>query len=315
MSLFQIAFSSFLGAMALAMRRSVVLWVVGSFPLSLAGAELRLAYERGGELRLARADGSASSTIGTGRYPRLSPDGRWLASNSDSAATTDRFLQITEIATGKTSTLRSLPSSNSFAPVWSPDSARIAFQTLPGAEWQIGICARDGSCFFLLPVPPGVTSLWNPAWARDGASIYCHDLEQIYRLGLDGKVLGRWKVSDLARDTYLDSARTLSLSEDGRYLLLSLGLHNVTSVVGSEPGSAIFEFDLENQKLRRLTDPKKMDAFDGQWLPTREEGFFFSAMTTPGKPPAIYRWQPGEKVPRRIVREGNSPSTAPQGMD
>ena len=61
-----------------------------------------------------------------------------------------------------------------------------------------------------------------PEWARDGKSIFCHDLDNIYQIDLDGNVLKKWELSKILTDASMNSGDRLSVSPDGNTLLMDV---------------------------------------------------------------------------------------------
>jgi hypothetical protein len=43
-----------------------------------------------------------------------------------------------------------------------------------------------------------------PEWARDGKSIFCHDLDNIYQIDLDGNVLKKLELSKILTDASMN---------------------------------------------------------------------------------------------------------------
>jgi TolB protein len=170
-----------------------------------AGQQRKIAFERGKNVWVANLDGTAARKIAKGSWPDISPDGTHLAFNTNEneifqpgqpPAQPTRHIAVADLATGKLTILKKIPSDNCFGPVWSPDGTKLAFEILIKDQWHVGWVNADGSDFHLVkdikrrtdtPARP-VDTVWAPAWARDGESIFCHDFHNVYQIDLDGNV-------------------------------------------------------------------------------------------------------------------------------
>jgi TolB protein len=113
-----------------------------------------------------------------------------------------RHIAVANIATGKVTIFKDIPSDNCFCPVWSSDGSKLAFHIFANKEWHLGWVNADGSDFHLLkdvkprsdnPFARLIDTIWAPAWASDAKSIFCHDLANVYQIDLDENVLKKWE--------------------------------------------------------------------------------------------------------------------------
>src|SRR6266496_4233039 len=115
------------------------------------GAQRKIAFERGDNVWIANLDGSDAEKVAAGSLPNISPDATRLAFNTSEDSKTrpgpERHIAITDLASGKVTVLKDIPSDNCFGPVWSPDGNKIAFSIMAEKEWQLGIVNADGSGF------------------------------------------------------------------------------------------------------------------------------------------------------------------------
>jgi Tol biopolymer transport system component len=98
--------------------------------------------------------------------PHLSPDGEWLAFDSQRGKQDDLFV-IRRDGTG----LRQLTDDlhKDRQPRWSPDGKRIAFFSDRTGKWEIWTINSDGSGLKQLTYAPGIVT--NPVWSPDGTRI------------------------------------------------------------------------------------------------------------------------------------------------
>ena len=84
-----------------------------------------------------------------------------------------RHIAVTDVATGKTTVFKDVPSNNSYYPTWSPDGKRILFTLRQNEVWDLGLINSGGTDFRVLKkgVPNEVTR-YSPIWARDGQSVF-----------------------------------------------------------------------------------------------------------------------------------------------
>ena len=167
-----------------------------------AGTERKLAFERGNSVWVANVDGTAAKKIAAGDLPNISPDGSRLAFNTNEDSKTrpgpERHIAVADLATGKVTVFKDIPSDNCFGPVWSPDGSKIAFSIMAEKEWHLGLVNADGSGFrFVKNAELKADAFGAPTWSVDGKSIFCHDLDNLYQIDLDGNVLKKWKLSEI----------------------------------------------------------------------------------------------------------------------
>jgi TolB protein len=161
------------------------LWVALS-ALSHA-AQRKIAYEHGDHIFVADIDGTHQKRIAAGALPEISPDGTRIAFNTDEDSKMrpgpERHIAIADLANGKVTVLKDIPSDNCFGPVWSPDGSKLAFFIMAEKEWHLGLVNADGSGFrFVKNAGLKSEAFGAPEWARDGKSIFCHDLDNLYQM-------------------------------------------------------------------------------------------------------------------------------------
>jgi TolB protein len=222
-------------------------------------AQRKIAYERGDNMFVADADGTHAKKIAAGALPEISPDGTRIAFNTEGDAKNrpgpERHIAIADLASGKVTVLSNIPSDNCFGPVWSPDGKQLAFSIMADKAWQLGLVNADVSGFrFVKSSGLKPEAFGAPEWARDGNSIFCHDLDNIYQIDLDGNVLKKWELAKILTDASMNGGDRLSVSPDGKSLLIDVDCgseHERKNWDGPQP--AIEKFDLSGDKAVRVT--------------------------------------------------------------
>ncbi len=281
---------------------------------ALADEPHKMAYEKSDAVWVANLDGSAAKKIADGADPDLSPDGTKLTFNTvqPDGNPADRKIAVADLATGQVTIFKDLPSNNCLEPIWSPDGKRILFYYYQNNDMLLGTIGADGSGFHAIfgkdakPHP-----YWSAAWARDGASIFCQDMEKLYRIGLDGAVQKSWVIEKIVPRGGMSGNIRLDVSADGKTLLMDVEMdEKITRKGWVGPLPAIWTMDLETDKTTRLT-PKTLFAWDAHWLGT--DAIVFSSEAAGEKDPSIYRMSltGGGKDKKLLVKNARIPSVSP----
>lgn len=268
-----------------------------------------IAFERGGMICVAEADGSKIRKVTKGVYPDISADGARVVFNTEEANSGNRKISVAEVATGKVTVIPNIPSDNCFGPVWSPDGKEVAFHMFNGTSWEIGLIGTDGTGFKVLTVrSPQVVEVWRPAWAADGKSIFCHDLEAIFQVSLEGRVLKKWPLTLIGKDVGMSSGSGLTASPDGRYLLMDVDMATEISVKGWDgPPPALWKLDLQTERFT-LVSPMDLLAWSPCWL-TEDEVLCQGA--TGAKPkPGLYQLLLKSGVYKLLIPGASNPSAS-----
>ena len=186
---------------------------------------------------------------------------------------------------------------------------QLAFMIMADKRWQLGTVSADGSGFAFLKNPElNSDGLGGPEWARDGKSIFCHDLDNIYQIGLDGNILKKWELSKILMDASMNSGDRLSVSPDGKALLMDIDCgseHERKNWDGPQP--AIEKLDLGADKAVRVTG-KNDFVWEPFWLSDSE---FLCIMQNENESQAsIYRMSLDGKSPRLLVKHARTPSAS-----
>ena len=280
-----------------------------------AGAPHKLAYEQKDAVWVANIDGTGAKKIAAGQSPDLSPDGTKLAFNTVQAIgqPSHRQIAVADLATKKITILKDIPSDNCMDAAWSPDGKQILFDyyTKNNAGRRTGIVNADGTGFRdVQKSEPKYKSYWAATWAADGRSIFAEDMEYLYQLDLDAKVLKKWKIEELVPKGSMSGDTRLHASADGRTLLMDVEMDEKARAGWDGPPDAIWTLDLATGKVTRLT-PKALYAWDCHWL-TADSILFVSE--NPGEEtPCIHRMSlAGEGKDRKLlVKDATLPCAAP----
>jgi TolB protein len=278
-----------------------------------ADQQRKMAYERENNVWVANLDGTAGKRIAAGALPNISPDGTRLAFNTSADSKTrpgpERHIAVTDLANGKVTIFKDIPSDNCFGPVWSPDGSKLAFSIMADKEWQIGLVNADGSGFrFVKNAALKSDAFGAPIWSVDGKSIFCHDLDSLYQVDLEGNVLKKWELSKILTESTMNGGDRLSVAPDGKTLLMDVDLnaeHARKNWDGPQP--AIYEFDLATEKTTRVTG-KKDFAWDPCWLTSDE--FLCLIQKENENEPSIYRMSLDGKNAKLLVKHARTPSVS-----
>jgi TolB protein len=276
-------------------------------------AERKIAYEHRENIFVADIDGTRQKKIATGALPEISPDGTLVAFNTSEDSKTrpgpERHIAVADVASGKVRVLKDIPSDNCFGPVWSPDGSKLAFSIMAEEEWHLGLVNADGSGFrFVKNAGLKRDALGAPEWARDGKSIFCHDLDNIYQIDLDGNVLKKWELSKILTDASMNGGDRLSISPDGKALLMDVDCgaeHERKNWDGPQP--AIEKFDLAGEKAVRVTG-KNDFVWEPFWLSNNE--FLCILQKENENEPSIYRMSLEGKNAKLLVKRARTPSAS-----
>src|SRR5882724_64871 len=100
---------------------AVCVFFLLAFAALAVDSQRKIAFERGDNVWVANLDGSDAKKIAAGSLPNISPDATRLAFNTNEDSQTrpgpERHIAIADLASGKLTILRDIPSDNCFGPV------------------------------------------------------------------------------------------------------------------------------------------------------------------------------------------------------
>ncbi len=230
----------------------------------------KLAYEKDRKVWVANIDGTGAKKIGAGLFPDISPDGTHVAYNTEEQTGKTawaRHIAVTDLASGKQTVFKDVPSENSYYPKWAPDGAHIAFTLYDGKNWHLAMVSSDGSGFkYIKKSKDTEATLYSPCWAPDGKSLFAQDMKHIYRIGLDGAVIAQWEINKCISNGDMSGDGRIDVSPDGKKLLLGIDMgEEARRKDWDGPLPALWTLDLDSKKGMRLTS-KKLFGWDGCWV-------------------------------------------------
>lgn len=275
-------------------------------------ADRRIAFERDNTVYVANLDGTNEKKLADGIFPAISPDGTRVAFNTverTSETTYVRHMAVADVATGKVSIFKDVPSGNSYYPSWTADGKQILFTTRPKEVWDLVAINSDGTNFHVLkPGDPNEVTCYSPVWARDGQSFFCEDMTRIRQIGLDGKVRAQWRVTMIVPRGSMSGDGRIDVSPDGKRLLLSIDMAGESDRKDWDgPWPALWAFDLQTQKASRIT-PKELSGWDGVWIDN--ENVLFLSREIGQKEDSIFRMSVDGKNLKRLIKNARFPSVS-----
>src|SRR5215475_14132624 len=294
------------------MVRAVVVFALAASPASVFCGARQIAFERDQAVWIANLDGTNEKKIADGIFPAISPDGTSVAFNTTektSDTTYARHIAVINIATGKIDVFKDVPSDNSYYPSWTADGKQILYTTRPHEVWDLSVVNSDGTNFHVLKLgAQGEVTRYSPIWARDGQSVFCEDMSNIYQIGLDGAVRAQWKINKIVPKGDMSGDGRIDVSLDGKALLLSIDMGEESGRTDWDgPLPALWAFDVQSKKATRLT-PKESFGWDGAWLDN--DNVLFLSRDADENEDSIYRMSSDGKNLKRLIRNARFPSVS-----
>jgi TolB protein len=181
--------------------------------------------------------------------------------------------------------------------------------TAANEVWDLGLINADGTDFRVLKKgDPNEVTRYSPVWARDGQSVFCQDMTNIYRLGLDGAVIDQWKIDKIIPNGDLSGDCRIDASPDGKRLLLGIEMGEEANRKDWDgPLPALWSFDLDSQRAVRIT-PKKLFGWDGVWIDNAN--VLFLSQPPGEKEASIYRMSIDGKNLKRLIKDARFPTVS-----
>jgi TolB protein len=297
------------------MKRLMFLFLLIALSLTGRASEFqqRIAFERNDFVWVANRDGTDAKKVAAGSFPSISPDAKRVVftTTEKTGNTYLRHIAIGDIASGIANLFKEVPSNNAYYATWSPDGKRILFTLRVNDVWDLGVIDVDGTNFHTIKKgAQNETTLYSPVWSRDGESVFCQDMTNIYRLNLKGAVLAQWKIETIVPNANMSGDGRVTVSPDGKRLLLGIDMGEEHDRKGWDgPPPALWSFDLATQKATRVT-PAKVFGWDGCWLDN--DNILFLSQDVNEKEPSIYRMSLGKNGRDRklVIKNALMPSAS-----
>ncbi|MFL5674276.1 MAG: DPP IV N-terminal domain-containing protein [Chloroflexota bacterium] len=282
--------------------------VIGSLrrlppPTGLARAGL-IAYDSGGDIFVANADGTGVRRITTGPAwdvePTWSQEGTRIAYQSLVDDDTEARLIVIDPDGSNPTTIDSRQIASPgraylrewFRASWAPDGRAIAFTTFVGGRTQIEIVNADGSGSVI--VGDRTREGENPVWSPDGSKIAFRggrfdDERGVYVMDAEGSNVRRLtapRTNINTTQSYLEPV----WSPDGRQIAYHILLHDNNSVDGIWSSVQVSVVDARDGVERAISDDVADNEY-GAWSPD-------------GTRIAYTRWIAGQ-TPQIVVADGD----------
>lgn len=205
-----------------------------------------------------------------GSDPDVSPSGTTIAftegKRSPNSTTT---IKILDLKSNEGRGFETLDGVNSYAPRWSHDGRKLAFNLIIDRLWRVGLLDVETGHFDILSRNVGSDDfLVFDSWLDGDRSIICHDLQKIYELSRDGQLLKEILITSIIPAGDISTSTRFSFSRDRRYLLFD---------GHREPDNdAVYIYDFGKQALSTITS-NRINASQPVWLPS-EKGVMFSRL-------------------------------------
>ncbi len=273
------------------MKRLGLLLILSLFAVQLVQASTisKVAFSRGAFIYVKDMKSGLEKRVAKGTYPSISADGASLVYSHDGVAPNKdmtREIRVVDVNTGKVTEFESLKKYLCYGAVWSPDSTKLALSLFKDSRWHavvIDVQSRNWKIVSeRVNTSMGVSSI---TWASDSNSILAQDLDNIYRLGLDGQLMGKFVVSEVVDDTsFVSSGTTYVLSSDGQTLFF-----DTEQPPGERRPPMVWRYDLAT-KTRKQLSPKTLSAGHPVLLPSGDEIVFTGvSLQRKGSQPGVYR--------------------------
>jgi tricorn protease len=254
-----------LAVLVLAMPRSSVASTTGGVPDGptklLRFADIskdKVVFDYAGDLWVASRDGGAARRLtshpGNERFPKFSPDGKWIAFTGDYDGNPDVFVVPTE--GGEPRRLTYHPG-NDIVLGWTPDGASVLFRSdrfaaPPGRYTQLFLVSPQGGMPKALQVPRADLTSFSP----DGTKIAYIETSQEFRTWK--RYHGGWSlpiaIFDLKANTYEELPKT------GGMDLFPMWHGNTIYFINDKTGVMnLYSYDLGSKQTKKLTHYKEFD--------------------------------------------------------
>jgi len=212
--------------------------------------------------------------IAKGNFPALSPSGQYVAYitplDQTRSAPENVKVMVFDLGSGRTSTIFQ---ANAWAAHlrWSSraDYLLLTLANLNGKR-ELDIIGVNGSRqqTLISSGEQGANDVFSPVWAPDGRSIYFHDMESFFQIGLDGKVIAKTPLGVIAGEkesvTSADTFIPSPIDENVIAYTRSVPGTKLFERTFGEPNTALYIYNRRTRTRHRVTAPEML-ALDPVW--------------------------------------------------
>jgi TolB protein len=265
-----------------------------------------ISFERDNAIWISNIDGTEARKIADGNLPDISPDASRVAFTTDESEQSPiRHIAVIDLSSLKITVFKSIPSDNSFGPVWSPDGKSLLFSAYMDGDWQLALVKENGTEFRVVKkAAKENASFYMPSWAPDGQSFFCHDLDFIYQFALDGTLIKKWEIHSILDHGDMNSNSRIDVSPDRQSLIMDIDMDEDNDRENWDgPPPAVWVLPLNETRAIRLTK-RGFFAWDPHWISNDE--YLFIAQGEKEDLPSIYR---GSRTgaPKLLIKNGRGP--------
>jgi serine/threonine protein kinase len=251
-------------------------------------ANIWTASARGSDLANALAAKPVTTGNQTVEYGSVSPDGTWLAYDSNVSGNQEIFRVPLSGGDPEQLTRNGF---DDFHPAWSPDGSEIVFYSLKNGNRDIFVMNADGTN--MLPVYEGPREQRLPKWLGKDEILYMVFSDSVFRVRRNGGVWGK-PVLD-ARD----GIAPLMYSPDGKWRVKieKAGVACPTCPAGPYISAA----DGTNPQLIALRNPSLLASIAGAGPWSNDSRHFYAALREPDGTSSIWQIPVNGDSERRVL--------------
>lgn len=257
-----------------------------------------MAFQKGQSISIYHFSTGKTKELIKGYDPCISPDGKWVAYTASTKGG-GRKVKLINTETSEKKDLK-VTNQNNYGGVWSPTGEYLAINIF-AENWDIGIINPNKIDFQRLTSDKG---LYSPTWSHDGKFILAHDLYNLYKFNVNGKLIKQYNLEELSGDRFnFSSATQFYLSSDNQKLIFESAVDE--TIIGKELPSSIFCYDLTTKEVNRLT-PKGLSTYD-VWV-DKQDNVYFAGFKNTIEPRKIYQTSLTDTTLIKLLKKGIRPS-------
>lgn len=272
-------------------------------------------------------DGKNEVKLFNGCDQDVSPDGSKIAftytppeKGKSASAEFKRYIAIYDVNTKKTSVIKKIPSTNSYAPRWSPDGKRLLFNIFLDVNgtkhWRFGVYNVEGDKVDIIVKDATSPSkkvfdagLYSPFWVDNGAAVCCNDFNYFYKFSAEtGRQIEAIPSGTvMPKNTALDSAVEFSALKNGHWIFCAeLSDERCKQCEPTEMKGALLEYLPDSKKIVRIS-PSDYCVQSAAY--TNDGRVVFAAHKIGSKPSSIdnpndiYIMDTADKKPRLLIKK------------